>query len=40
MAVQGNAGPEVDNNVKEDLVNMRTFHMEYDCGSVSHLYVN
>lgn len=33
MKVQGNAGPEVDRAVKQDLVNMRTIHMEYDCCS-------
>lgn len=33
VKVQGNAGPEIDNAVKRDLVNMRTFHMEYVCCS-------
>ena len=37
MPGQGNAGPEVDSVVKRDLVNMRAFHMEYDCCSVSDL---
>lgn len=30
VKVQGNAGPEVDAAVKKDLVNLRTFHLEYD----------
>lgn len=33
--VQGNAGPEIDRKVREDLVNLRTIHMEYDLYSVS-----
>jgi len=33
--VEGNAGPEIDKKVREDLVNMRTVHMEYDIFSVS-----
>lgn len=35
MAVQGNVGPDVDVVVRKDLVNLRTFHMEYDTCSVS-----
>lgn len=35
FTVQGNDGPSVDAAVKGDLVNMRTFHMEYDSCSVS-----
>jgi hypothetical protein len=35
MTVQGNVGPEVDVVVQRDLVNLRTFHMEYDTCSVS-----
>ena len=32
---QGNASPEVDNKVRVDLVNLMTYHMEYDICSVS-----
>lgn len=35
MTVQGNAGPDVDVAVRKDLVNLRTFHMEYDTCNVS-----
>lgn len=30
MKVEGNAGPEIDRVVRRDLINLRTFHMEYD----------
>ena len=33
--VEGNAGPDIDKKVREDLVNLRTIHMEYDMFSVS-----
>jgi hypothetical protein len=33
--VVGNAGPDIDNKVRKDLINMRTFHLEYDVCSVS-----
>jgi hypothetical protein len=35
MTVQGNAGPRVDVVVKMDLVNLRTYHIEFDACSVS-----
>jgi len=35
MTVQGNAGLAVDAAVKRDLVNLRTFHIEFDACSVS-----
>jgi hypothetical protein len=35
LTVQGNAGPAIDSAVRMDLVNLRTFHMEYDICSVS-----
>ena len=35
MAVQGNAGGEIDRHVMKDLVSLRTFHMEYDICSMS-----
>jgi hypothetical protein len=35
LIVQGNVGSAIDTAVKKDLVNMRTFHIEYDCCSVS-----
>lgn len=35
LTVQGNAGPAIDSAVRRDLVNLRTFHMEYDICSVS-----
>jgi len=34
-AVRVNSGPEVERKAREGLVNMRTFHMEYDICSVS-----
>jgi len=35
ITIQGNDGPAVDVVVKRDLVNLRTFHIEYDTYSVS-----
>jgi hypothetical protein len=35
LTVEGNAGPEIDRVVRRDLINLRTFHMEYDMCSVS-----
>lgn len=35
MKVQGNTGGEIDRGVRKDLVNFRTFHMEYDICSIN-----
>lgn len=35
LTVEGNAGPEIDRVVRRDLINLRSFHMEYDMCYVS-----